>query len=124
MKKRCTELERLEKASRAKVVVAKEAQDLKNKLGHNETTHKGELATMRVEYEGRIRMMSTEMQSMQSQIAELARDREVLITKLEEADDMVEQIKTSSLKRERVRGREEVSYFSITVISFLGLGYS
>lgn len=76
-------------------------------VGEEELTK--ELETARRDYDGRMNMMSSEMASMQAQIATLVAERDSLKSQLSSAERNAEEIRTGSLKRERARNREEVS---------------
>ena len=51
-------------------------QDTKIKLDHSEVSHKAETAALHAEYEGRMQLMSNEMNELQLQIAKLAKESE------------------------------------------------
>ncbi|GFR15434.1 hypothetical protein TNCT_204521, partial [Trichonephila clavata] len=51
--------------------------------------------------------MSSEITSMQTQIASLAEERDRLKSQLSSAERNAEEMRTGSLKRERARHREE-----------------
>ncbi|XP_035215128.1 trichohyalin-like [Stegodyphus dumicola] len=66
-----------------------------------------ELESTRRDYEGRMTLMSSEITSMQSQIASLVEERDNLKSQLSSAERNAEEMRTGSLKRERARHREE-----------------
>nr|XP_042908856.1 myosin heavy chain, skeletal muscle [Parasteatoda tepidariorum] len=66
-----------------------------------------QLDTLRREYEGRMSMMSSEITSMQNQIASLVEERDRLKSQLSMSERNAEEMRTGSLKRERARHREE-----------------
>lgn len=76
-----SELERTERNTRflsitGRAQVDKELQDYRIRLEHSETSHKGELAALHAEYEGRMRLLGDEVEHMQQQIAMLALERD------------------------------------------------
>ncbi|GFU08878.1 uncharacterized protein NPIL_696571, partial [Nephila pilipes] len=66
-----------------------------------------QMDSLKREYEGRMSLMSSEITSMQSQIASLAEERDRLKSQLSSAERNAEEMRTGSLKRERARHREE-----------------
>ncbi len=95
LRRRCDELiqkqsdlEKMERAARTLTITGKtqtdkELQDYRIRLEHTETSHKGEVAALHAEYEGRMRLMGEEITELQKQIAVLANDRDKLRDQLE-----------------------------------------
>lgn len=104
--KRVAELERSERNLRTLTVGKANSQELKARLEHSGHVHKAEQAAMRADYEGRVIYMSSELQSYQSQIVSLARERDLCREKLEEAAKEIAALKSTTLRRERSRGKE------------------
>lgn len=104
--RRIAELERSERALRTLLVGKEESQELKARLEHSGHVHKAEQAAMRADYESRVTCMANEVQSLQAQIVSLARERDQIREKLEEAAKEMSTLKSSSVRRERSRSRE------------------
>ncbi|KAJ6222389.1 hypothetical protein RDWZM_000934 [Blomia tropicalis] len=81
MVSKLSELEKAERNTRflsitGRAQVDKELQDYRIRLEHSETSHKGELAALHAEYEGRMRLLGDEVEHMQQQIAMMAQERD------------------------------------------------
>ncbi|CAG2167381.1 unnamed protein product [Oppiella nova] len=85
LRKRCedltvkmTDMEKVERMTRTTNITGKdkELQEYKIRLEHTQTSHKGEVAALHAEYEGRMRLMGDEVNELQRQIALLANDRD------------------------------------------------
>ncbi|XP_054157646.1 kinesin-related protein 4-like [Oppia nitens] len=85
LRKRCDELamkiadmEKVERMTRTVNITGKdkELQEYKIRLEHTQTSHKGEVAALHAEYEGRMRLMGDEINELQRQIAFLANERD------------------------------------------------
>ncbi|EEC14410.1 conserved hypothetical protein [Ixodes scapularis] len=74
----------------------------------------GRAGRMRADYEERVCFMTGEMHSQQAQIVSVARERDQIREKLDEALKEISALKSSSLRRERSRGKEAVSNLEIT----------
>lgn len=88
LSQKLTELERLERAARTttitgKMVTDKEIQKYQVQLDHSEASHKGEMAALHAEYEGRMRLMGDEIGELQRQIAALCEERDRLRDQLD-----------------------------------------
>lgn len=76
-----SELEKIERNTRflsisGRAQVDKELQNYRIRLEHSETSHKGELAALHVEYEGRMRLLAEELEHMQQQVSLIAKERD------------------------------------------------
>ncbi|GIY72763.1 uncharacterized protein CEXT_275421 [Caerostris extrusa] len=76
-------------------------------IGTGDSKTDNQLESMKRDYEGRMTLMSSEITSMQTQIASLAEERDRLKSQLSSAERNAEEMRTGSLKRERARHREE-----------------
>ncbi|GFQ79512.1 uncharacterized protein TNCT_351341, partial [Trichonephila clavata] len=76
-------------------------------IGSGDSKQDNKTDSIRREYEGRMTLMSSEITSMQTQIASLAEERDRLKSQLSSAERNAEEMRTGSLKRERARHREE-----------------
>ncbi|GFW66358.1 uncharacterized protein TNCV_3433211 [Trichonephila clavipes] len=76
-------------------------------IGSVDSKQDNQTDSIRREYEGRMTLMSSEITSMQTQIASLAEERDRLKSQLSSAERNAEEMRTGSLKRERARHREE-----------------
>lgn len=104
--KRVAELERSERSLRTLQLGKGETHELKARLDHSSHVHKAEQAAMRADYEERVCFMTGEMHSQQAQIVSVARERDQIREKLDEALKEISALKSSSLRRERSRGKE------------------
>ncbi|CAN7998725.1 unnamed protein product [Ixodes hexagonus] len=104
--KRVAELERSERNLRTLQLGKGETHELKARLDHSSHVHKAEQAAMRADYEERVCFMTGEMHSQQAQIVSLARERDQIREKLDEAMREISTLKSSSQRRERSRGKE------------------
>ncbi|OTF83213.1 hypothetical protein BLA29_001731, partial [Euroglyphus maynei] len=87
---RIAELERVERNTRfisitGRAQVDKELQDYRIRLEHSETSHKGELAALHAEYEGRMRLLGDEVEHLQQQMVHLAQERDKYRESLEKS---------------------------------------
>ena len=92
LRKRCEELmgkiadmEKVDRMTRTTNITGKdkEIQEYKIRLEHSQASHKGEVAALHAEYEGRMRLMGEEVDELQRQIACLANDRDRLRDQLD-----------------------------------------
>ncbi|KAH7640466.1 hypothetical protein HUG17_7933 [Dermatophagoides farinae] len=88
---RIAELERVERNTRfmsitGRAQVDKELQDYRIRLEHSETSHKGELAALHAEYEGRMRLLGEEVEHLQQQMVHLAQERDRYRESLEKSN--------------------------------------
>ena len=92
LRKRCEEfmqkladMEKVERMTRTMNITGKdkEIQEYKIRLEHSQASHKGEVAALHAEYEGRMRLMGEEVNELQRQIAGLANDRDRLRDQLD-----------------------------------------
>ena len=92
IRKRCEELmqkladmEKVDRMTRTLNITGKdkEIQEYKIRLEHSQTSHKGEVAALHAEYEGRMKLMGEEINELQRQIAVLANERDRLRDQLD-----------------------------------------
>lgn len=89
LQNRIAELEKVERNQRflsitGRSQVDKELQNYKIRLEHSETSHKGELAAVHAEYEGRMKLLGEEVEHLQQQIAALTDERDQFRDQLEQ----------------------------------------
>lgn len=96
------ELERAERSLRTlQVGNVQESSELKAKLQHSGHAHKAELAAIRSEYEGKLEILGSEVDSMQGQIISLAKERDSLREQLEDAAKVGHQLNRDTADQKR-----------------------
>ncbi|XP_067141899.1 putative leucine-rich repeat-containing protein DDB_G0290503 isoform X2 [Centruroides vittatus] len=92
--KKLADAERAEKTSRSLSVIGRSDSMRED--------YKAELAALKGDYEGRMTMMNSEMQNMQTQIISLARERDQLKEKLTSSETKTKEVLSGSIRREKM----------------------